>query len=177
VEKLLGAARTASDLPSSVQTDSIPVFYAQTQYSNLNLRDAGLQALKTSHATLFHLHNTDNLTAFPVSCPSILPAPHDSRLAKKYPSPFFGTNLATQLATLGIDTLLIAGFATSGSVRSAVIDAMQSGFRPMVVMEGCGDLGTETHWANLMDMNAKYGDVVDLKSALEVIHQRRGSKK
>jgi nicotinamidase-related amidase len=84
-------------------------------------------------------------------------------------SPFFGTNLSTQLIALGVDTLLIGGFTTSGNVRAATLDAMQAGFRAMIVGEACGDRGEETHWANLMDLGAKYGDAVSVEDAIEAL--------
>ena len=87
-------------------------------------------------------------------------------LVKKYASCFFGTHLASYLTAQGIDTLLVAGFTTSGCVRATVVDAMQHGFRAIVPKECVGDRAEGPHLANLLDMNAKYGDVVALSDAL-----------
>ncbi|KAJ9134096.1 hypothetical protein NKR23_g10314 [Pleurostoma richardsiae] len=169
---LLAAAREAPAPAGSDAPPRLPVFFAQTFYTHAHLRDAGLLALKApSHSALFHGPNPDNM-ADPPRGPerdAIRPAAHDIALRKKYPSPFFGTNFATQLAAMGVDTLLVCGFATSGSVRAAALDAMQAGFRAMVVAEACGDRGAETHWANLMDVGAKYGDVVSVEAAVDAI--------
>ena len=73
-----------------------------------------------------------------------------------------------------MDTVVIAGFLTSGSVRVAALDAMQAGFRPMVVGGGCTDLGRETHWANSMDVAAKYGDVVEVGEAVGEVERVAG---
>jgi len=169
IASLLKAARGLR-----AETKEIPVLYAQTLYTHPSLRDAGLTVMKMAHASLFHSHNASNLASIPSGYPAIRPQPHDILLKKKYPSPFFGTNLATQLASFGVDTLIIAGFTTSGSVRAATLDAMQSGFRAMVVAEACGDRGKETHWANLMDMGAKYGDVVSVEEANDNLRQGWG---
>ena len=89
--------------------------------------------------------------------------PRDDELviSKQYPSAFFGTSLAATLTALGIDTLIIAGLTTSGCIRATCIDTVSSGFRPVIVREAVGDRDERPHEANLFDMNAKYGDVVD----------------
>jgi maleamate amidohydrolase len=147
------------------------IIHTQTLYTHPHLHDAGILALKTapSITALFHSHNPAHLAHAPAAHPELAPQGDDLVLHKKYPSPFFGTNLATQLAALGVDTLVIAGFTTSSGVRAAALDAMQAGFRPMVVAEACADRGEETHWANLMDMGAKYGDIISVESAVETL--------
>ncbi|CAK7198900.1 hypothetical protein SEUCBS139899_001568 [Sporothrix eucalyptigena] len=149
----------------------LPVIFAQTLYVHPELRDAGLLGLKTpSHAALFHKDGPTSKIAFPAALESVKPLPSDLYHRKQYPSPFFGTNLASQLAALDIDTVILGGFATSGSVRATALDAMQAGYRPMVVAEACGDSGgRETHWANLFDVGAKYSDVVSLEAAVKVL--------
>ena len=82
-------------------------------------------------------------------------------LSKQYPSAFFGTSLAATLTANGIDTLIITGVSTSGCIRATCVDACQHGFIPIVVADACGDRHEAPHEANLFDMNAKYGDVVD----------------
>jgi nicotinamidase-related amidase len=45
------------------------------------------------------------------------PAEGEVVVEKRFPSGFFGTTLASQLAVLGVDTLVICGVSTSGCVR------------------------------------------------------------
>ncbi|KAK5128733.1 hypothetical protein LTR85_000066 [Meristemomyces frigidus] len=156
VASLLTAARQA---PTSV-----PIVYAQTCYISPSLRDAGLMAQKAPSAAAAFL-KTDDRGLWKVPTGLEPDTNEDLMLFKKYPSPFFGTNLATQLTALGIDTLLIAGFTTGGAVRATVIDAMQHGFRAMVVGEACADRSSDIHYANMFDMNAKYGDCVSVEEA------------
>ncbi|KAK1835305.1 Isochorismatase-like protein, partial [Podospora conica] len=139
----------------------IPIFYSQTVYTAPSVRDAGLLGLKSPLQAQLAKQHTANTAA-----PGLQPHANDLILNKKHPSPFSGTNLASQLAALGIDTLIIGGFLTGGAVRATALDAMQAGFRPIVVAEACADLGAETHWANLMDVGAKYGDVVGVVDAV-----------
>ena len=89
----------------------------------------------------------------------------DIVISKKHGSAFFGTDLAWRLETLEIDTLLIAGCVTSGCIRASAVDAAQYGFRPLVVRETVGDRSPLAHEANLLDIEARYGDVVSLDEA------------
>ncbi|OZI60471.1 N-carbamoylsarcosine amidohydrolase [Bordetella genomosp. 11] len=88
---------------------------------------------------------------------------------KTVPSAFFGTGLAAWLAQRGVQTLLVAGAVTSGCVRASVVDAMQSGFRPLVVADCVGDRALGPHEANLFDMEQKYATVMSRADALAAI--------
>lgn len=91
----------------------------------------------------------------------LIPAAGEVVVSKQYPSAFFGTSLAAMLTSLKIDTLIITGLTTSGCVRATCIDAVSSGFIPIVVSDACGDRHEAPHTANLFDMQAKYADVVN----------------
>lgn len=86
--------------------------------------------------------------------------PDESVVVKRHASAFFGTDLASSLNALGVDTLVIVGCTTSGCVRASAVDAIQSGFRPMVVREAVGDRDPAAHEQSLFDLQAKYADVV-----------------
>ena len=88
---------------------------------------------------------------------------------KKYPSCFFGTDLASRLVALRVDTVLIAGASTSGCIRASAVEACSSGFRTIVVREAVADRSPLPHVANLFDIDMKYGDVVELAEALEYL--------
>lgn len=93
--------------------------------------------------------------------PVVAPLPEEVVIVKQYPSPFFGTPLAPMLTTLGVDTLILAGCSTSGCVRAGALDGVQHGYRVIVPRECVGDRHDGPHDANLFDINAKYGDVVE----------------
>lgn len=92
--------------------------------------------------------------------------PEEAVVIKKYASCFFGTTLSSMLTADGVDTLIITGATTSGCVRATTVDAMQHGFRPIVPRQCVGDRAAEPHEAALFDINAKYGDVVELDEVL-----------
>jgi len=87
-------------------------------------------------------------------------------ILKKYASAFFGTDLATELTTSGVDTLVLAGVTTSGCVRATAVDSLQHGYRTIVPADAVGDRAEPPHRANLVDIDAKYGDVVETDDVL-----------
>jgi maleamate amidohydrolase len=105
--------------------------------------------------------------------PQLAPEPGEYVVRKSTPSAFFGTMLAPWLAQRGVRTLLVAGCVTSGCVRASVVDAMQAGFRPLVVSDCVGDRAIGPHDANLFDMAQKYAAVMPLHQALEAARDPR----
>lgn len=102
-------------------------------------------------------------------CESVAPLQEELVISKQYASAFFGTALASLLHTQGIDTLLLAGCSTSGCIRASAVDAVQHGFRTIVVRECVGDRHPAPHEANLFDIDSKYGDVVSRQEALDYL--------
>jgi len=95
--------------------------------------------------------------------------PRDHLITKKGASAFFGTTLAALLAGLRVDTVLVCGATTSGCVRATAVDAVQSGFSVLVPRECVGDRAQGPHEANLFDIQAKYGDVIDVTEAVSYV--------
>jgi maleamate amidohydrolase len=106
--------------------------------------------------------------------PAVAPLPSEVVIVKQYPSPFFGTPLAPMLATLGVDTLILAGCSTSGCVRAGALDGVQHGYRVIVPRECVGDRHDGPHDANLFDINAKYGDVLGRDEVIAYLAGLRG---
>lgn len=99
----------------------------------------------------------------------------DPVIVKKGASAFFGTEMAAILMTFGVDTLLVCGATTSGCVRASVVDAAQYGLPVLVPRECVGDRARGPHDANLFDIDAKYGDVIELADALKYLESLAGS--
>ncbi|MEJ0023378.1 MAG: isochorismatase family protein [Alphaproteobacteria bacterium] len=91
---------------------------------------------------------------------SLAPADREVVISKQYPSAFFGTSLASMLHARGVDTVLLAGFSTSGCVRATALDALQHGFIPFVVRDACADRDQGVQAANLFDLQAKIAEVI-----------------
>ncbi len=75
----------------------------------------------------------------------------------------------------GIDTVILAGCSTSGCIRASAVDAVQHGFRTIVVRDCVGDRHEAPHEANLFDIDAKYGDVVSLDETLRALARVRAA--
>ena len=99
--------------------------------------------------------------------PKLAPASGDWHVYKKNASAFFGTNLASLLIGLGVDTLVVTGCTTSGCVRATVVDGQSYNFRMIVPEEAVFDRGEASHAMSLWDMNAKYADVVPVAETVE----------
>ncbi len=108
--------------------------------------------------------------------PRIAPRETEPVLNKLFASGFFGTGLSSLLTAAGVDTLIITGASTSGCVRATAVDALQYGFRPVVPREAVGDRNEHAHEANLYDVDAKYGDVVPVCDALDLLEEVAAAK-
>ncbi len=91
----------------------------------------------------------------------------DQVIVKRNASAFFGTGLAATLTALRVDSVVVCGATTSGCVRASCVDAVSSGFSVLVPRECVGDRAAGPHEANLFDIDAKYGDVISLREAID----------
>ena len=96
----------------------------------------------------------------------VAPVGEERVILKKYASAFFGTDLSTELTTDRADTLVVTGVTTSGCVRGTAVDSLQHGYRTIVPADAVGDRAEGPHRANLFDIDAKYGDVVETDDVL-----------
>lgn len=92
-------------------------------------------------------------------------------LEKASPSAFATTPLAGLLRVAGVDTVVVCGEATSGCVRSTVVDACVEGFRVAVPEAACFDRFEASHWTSLFDLDQKYADVVDTPTTLTYLKE------
>ncbi len=152
-ERLLAVARK----------EKIPVFFTNVEYESGGT-NGGLFYQKIPALRVFDKGSP--LGAFPSS---IRPDLGETVITKQYASAFFKTGLDEILRHRNIDTLLITGLSTSGCVRATALDALQHGFAPFVVREGCGDRHSAPHEANLFDLQAKYAEVVSEDRALSFL--------
>jgi nicotinamidase-related amidase len=142
----------------------IPCIFSTVIYEEAEAKDAGLWGIKMKGS----LTLTAGSDAVKVD-PRVGMQPKDILLVKKYASCFFGTDLVPRLNSRRVDTLIITGCTTSGCVRATAVDAVQNGFRPMVVREAVGDRSVAAHEQSLFDLNAKYADVVSLDETLQYL--------
>lgn len=153
-------------LLASARAAGLPVIYSTVSYEDADFKDAGIWALKQKGVmTLRAGTQAVELDR------RLQRLAGEGLLVKKYASCFFGTDLTSRLLSRGVDTLLLAGCTTSGCVRASAVDALQTGFRPMVVRECVGDRSQAAHDQSLFDLQAKYADVVALDETCRYIEQ------
>ena len=149
----------------SAHARGTPVFFSTVAYEYDDLRDAGIWGLKMKGSATLRAGTAS------VEVDERLPVlGADTILKKKYASCFFGTDFVAQLNARCIDTLIITGCTTSGCVRATAVDAVQSGFRPMVVRQAVGDRSQAAHDQSLFDLDAKYADVVEVDDAVSYLN-------
>jgi nicotinamidase-related amidase len=77
--------------------------------------------------------------------PAVAPKPGDVVVTKHRVSAFFGTDLDMVLRANDVETLVLAGIATSGVVLSTIRHAADADYRLVVVADCCADPDPEVH--------------------------------
>ena len=140
----------------------MPVVWTVVRYT-AGLADGGLFVHKVPALAAFA---DDAGGGWGEIAPPLKPDPQEPVVVKQYASAFFGTSLAATLHAAGVDTVVVSGVSTSGCVRASATDALNHGFRPLVVREACADRSGALHENNLADLDAKYADVIHLDEAV-----------
>lgn len=167
-----GVVKAVAEMPEllkAARAKKMPIIHTRVLYNPSDFIDGGVWIRKAP--VLKGLVPGNRYAKF---CRGVEPAKGELVITKNYASCFFGTSLAATLTAMGADTVLITGCTTSGCIRASAVDAVQHGFRPIVIRECVGDRHDGPHEANLFDINAKYGDVIGKGEALKYI---RGLKK
>ncbi|MEZ5563634.1 MAG: N-carbamoylsarcosine amidohydrolase [Gammaproteobacteria bacterium] len=170
-----GVVKAVGEMPELLKLarqKKMPVIHTRVLYNPSDFIDGGVWIKKAP--VLKSLVPGNKYAQF---CKGVEPGKGELVITKNYASAFFGTSLAATLTAAGIDTLLITGCTTSGCIRATAVDAVQNGFRPIVVRECVGDRHDGPHEANLFDINAKYGDVISKTEALRHIRSLKAGSK
>lgn len=152
--ELLGAARAAK----------VHVFHTIVRYDPVTFADGGMWIRKAPVLKCLVEGNP-----YAQTCDEVQPTPEETVVTKQYASVFYGTSMAAMLTANRIDTTILIGCSTSGCIRASAVDAIQHGFRPIIVRECVGDRHPDVHEANLFDIDAKYGDVVTKADVIEYL--------
>jgi maleamate amidohydrolase len=161
---VVDAVANTLELLAAARAAGIPIIHTRILYFAQDCADGGIWVKK---APVMKAMVEGNILA--EFCEGVEPAENEPVIVKQYASSFFGTNLASVLHTQRVDTVIIAGCSTSGCVRATAVDAVQNGFRTIVVRDCVGDRHPEPHAANLFDIDSKYGDVVGKVDAIAAI--------
>src|SRR6185369_4581426 len=94
----------------------VPVIFTNVTY-NAGGADGGVFFRKVPALKAFLPGSP--LGAFPAG---LAPRADELVVSKQYPSAFFGTSIAPTLHAMGVDTVVMGGFSTSGCVRASALD-------------------------------------------------------
>ncbi|MFW2381344.1 MAG: isochorismatase family protein [Acidimicrobiales bacterium] len=155
-----GVADATTELVAAARAAGVPVVWTRVEYEPGGA-DGGIWYQKIPALSSFDRGNplADWLEG-------LVPESADLVVTKKHASGFAGTDLAEQLRSLDIDTVVIGGVSTSGCVRATATDASAAGLVPFVVRDAVGDRTDAVQRSNLFDLHAKYADVISLETAL-----------
>ncbi|PLS16851.1 carbamoylsarcosine amidase [Bacillus sp. M6-12] len=144
----------------------IPIIFTTVAYDDGDLKDAGVWARKQKGVITLRNHTPEVQVN-----PALEYQNNEMLLVKKYASAFFGTDLIPRLVSQQVDTLIITGCTTSGCVRATAVDAISSGYRPIVVSDAVGDRLQSAHEQSLLDLQAKYADVTGTQDVISYLEE------
>ena len=148
----------------------MPVIWTHVGYMD-NAADAGVWGTRTNTPdSLQNIKIPSPRHDFDARC-EIDPAV-DAIYAKRMPSAFFETPLASYLVWHKVDTVIVTGGSTSGCVRATAVDALSHGYRTIVPIETCADKHESYHFANLTDLQLKYADVEPVQTVIDWLETR-----
>ena len=158
------AVEATRSLLDAAREAGVPIFYTTVCYSDDDLERAAMFVAKApALATLRPGSPWVEVDA------RLERRPDEPVLVKLFASAFFGTPLDEQLRAAGCDTVIVTGASTSGCVRATAVDALQHGYRVLVPRDAVADRAPDAHAGSLLDIDAKYGDVVSVDDAIDAI--------
>jgi nicotinamidase-related amidase len=162
-----GCLESSARVLAAARSNDVPVVHTRVEFA-ADGSDGGVFVKKVP--ALEHLFGGGPMSEL---MPEVAPVEGELVVTKQYASAFFGTSLASTLVARGVDTVVLIGVSTSGCIRATGVDAVQHGFVPLVVRDAVGDRTAQTHAANLFDLQAKYAEVVDERTAVAYLEEER----
>lgn len=161
--QLDGQIESVKKLVQTAISKSIPVIFTKTIYDSSNQfsqlwgqKFPSLQVLDRN-STWVKIHpDLDGFT-------------FDMVNATVYINDFHSSTLEEFLNLRQIDTVILAGTTTSGSIRATAVEALQRGFRVIIPKEAVGDRSDTIQSSTLLDLNARYADVIQVEEVLKYL--------
>jgi len=100
---------------------------------------------------------------------AVRPGPKDKVFTKTRTGAFSTTGLEGFLRKHNIDTLVLAGIATSGVVLSTIRDAADSDYRLLVLSDVCADPDADLHRTLITTVFPAQADLVDARAFTDVL--------
>lgn len=101
--------------------------------------------------------------------PALAPAADEEVFRKVRVGAFSTTSLAERLKVRGIDTLVLAGIATSGVVLSTLRDAADHDYKLFVLSDVCADQDAEVHRVLTQKVFPRQADVIGVDDFVRLL--------
>ena len=157
-------------LIAAAHAKGIPVMYT-TGYGRDDKWDRGSWVWKNPRG-----ENLENFKSAPKTnrdgndiVDEIAPEDQDIVVLKQKPSAFHEAPTESFLNLLNADSVIVTGTTTSGCVRATAVDAFSRNYRVTVVEDACFDRSDVSHAVSLLDLHAKYGDVLPSETVIDYI--------
>lgn len=154
-------------LIAAARAKGMPVIYTTGQFRKDGW-DIGSWGWKSARVDSWDVPKGNHRNANEI-IDELQPGDRDIVIHKLKPSAFFGTPLVSFLTQLKADSVIITGTVTGGCIRASVIDAFSYNYRIAVAEDACFDRLEVAHAINLLEMNAKYADVLSTTEIVDYV--------
>lgn len=166
-ESLLAALASAT---TAARSAGVPIIFVRVAFRpgspEISWRNRTFSAIAASGG----MGNDDPATQIH---PAVAPQPDDIMVTKKRVSAFAGSDLDVVLRALNVDSLVLAGIATSGVVLSTLRQAADLDYELTVLRDGCADADPEVHRVLLDKVFPRQATVIDIEAWVETAPGRR----
>ena len=133
---------TIAHTVAEARANAVPVIFVRVAFREgapeASARNRSFSSLATSDA----MNESGPATQVHAS---VAPLPGEIIVTKRRVSAFSGSDLDVVLRSLGVDSLVLCGIATSGVVLSTLRQAADLDFAITVLHDGCADADQEVH--------------------------------
>jgi maleamate amidohydrolase len=140
---------------------NIPIIFSMTIYDSTN------EISRLWSQKFPSLQILDRQSSWVNIHPNLMDYSYDMINPTVYVTSLYNSPVEALLKERQIDTLILAGTTTGGSIRATAVEALQKGYRVIVPKEAVGDRNPTIHNLTLLDLNARYADVMSLDSVLK----------
>jgi nicotinamidase-related amidase len=141
-ERAQSLLATLAETARAARTAGVTIIYVRIAF---RLGTPEVSPKNRSFSSLAGSSSMSELNSATEVHPAIAPLPGDIIVTKRRVSAFSGSDLDVVLRSLGVDSLVLTGIATSGVVLSTVRQAADLDFNLTVLRDGCADGDPEVH--------------------------------
>ncbi|WP_160118517.1 isochorismatase family protein [Rhodococcus wratislaviensis] len=156
-----GVIDATVELLNIFREKDLPIIFTTMAYDPALMEAGPVVTSKTPHSTLM-LRDSERVQLRP----ELGRLDEEPLVEKPRASAFFGTNALSMLIGQRVDTVVVVGVSTSGCVRSTCESAFNNNFHVIVPREAVGDRSHTGHQGALLDIDSRFGDVVDLAETI-----------